>query len=68
MQPLGERFESAYALMAVEEGRRSRDQQIQTRESTGVYFIDQLTQCIEALVANVASHPLNRFDFVKDNQ
>ena len=59
---------SANALMAIEEGGRSRDQQIQTRESTGVNFIDQLTQCIKALVANVATHSLNCFDFVKDNK
>ncbi len=67
-QPLGERRQPLHALLAVEERRRAGDDEEQAGEAPGVDLVDELAQRVEALLPDVAAHPLQRLDLVEDEQ
>ena len=53
---------------AIVEGWSTRDHQIETWESPRVYLIHQLTQRIQALVANISAHALEGFNLIEHKQ
>ena len=65
MEPLRQRRESLRTLRAVVERRRAGDHHVQARESAAVDLVDELTQGVEALLANVAAYALKRLDLVQ---
>ena len=66
MQPLSQRLQPLDALRPVEEGRGSRDEQVEVREPPSVDVVDQLPQGVQALLSHVAPDPLERLDLVED--
>ncbi len=58
VQPLGQRLEPPDALRAVVEGRRAGDDQVEPGEPPGVDLVDELSQRIEPLLADVAADAL----------
>ena len=65
VQPLRERDGALDALRAVEELRRTGDQHVEPGVATGDQIVDQLPQGVEALLAAVGPHTLNRLDLVE---
>ena len=61
MEALGERLQPLDTLRSLKERGRPGDQQIETGESPGIDLIDELPERVEALITNVASHALDRF-------
>ena len=55
-------------MRAVEERRRSGDDEKQTWKATRVDLVDQLTQRIQTLIPNVSPDALERFDFIEHHQ
>ncbi len=68
VQPLGQGFQALGSLGAIEERRRSRDEQLQARKAAGVDLVDKLPQGVESLVADVAADPLDGLHFVQDQE
>ena len=56
------------ALGAVKEGWRPGDQQIQTGKSSRVNFINELSQSVQTLIANVTANSLDGLDLIENNQ
>lgn len=68
VEALREWFQSLDALGSLEESRRARDQQVQAGKPTRIDFVDQLPKGVEALVAHVATGPLDRLDLIQHEQ
>jgi len=64
LQTLCERRQPLHTLRTVKEGGRSRYNQQQARKASSVNFVDPLAHCVEAAIARLAPHPLQRLDFV----
>ena len=60
--------EPLHALGAVVERGRTRDDQHEAGEATGVDVVDELAQRVEGLVAGVRAYPLQGFHLVEDEQ
>jgi hypothetical protein len=65
MQPLRQRCEALHALRAVEERGRAGDDQVEPRIASGVDLVDPLPQRVQALLAGVGAHALQRFHLVQ---
>ncbi|MCY1550569.1 hypothetical protein D9M68_868350 [compost metagenome] len=67
-QTLSERRQPLDTHRAIVEGWSASDHQIKARESPRVHFIHQLTQCVQALVANISPHTLECFNLIEHQQ
>src|SRR5262249_21753804 len=56
------------AVRAIEELRRACDQHVETRVAPAVEIVDELAQRVQALLAVIAAHALDRLDLVQDEQ
>ena len=68
MQPLSERRQPAEPGWTFEERRRPGDHQIETRKAPRINLVDQLPQRVEPLIADVATHSLQRFHLVEHHE
>ena len=66
VQPRRERGCAAHALRSIEERRGARDEQIQPRVVSTADRVDELPKRVQALLATVTAHPLDRLDLVED--
>src|SRR6516162_8762211 len=68
VEPLGERLQALDTLGAFKEGDRPSHQEIEAGESPRIDFIDELPECVKALITNVASNALDRFNLIQDDE
>src|SRR4029079_725365 len=54
-----------HSLWAIKEGWGSGDHEVQPRESPAVNFVNQLSECVQALLPHVTSYPLQSLDLVQ---
>ena len=64
---LGQRRQTLHALLPVEERGCSGEEQVQPREPAAVDLVHELAKRVQRLLADVASHALQRLDFVEDD-
>src|SRR5439155_13949725 len=68
VKTLCERSETLHSLRTLEEGRRARNEQVEAGKAAGVDLVDELAEGVQALLAHVAAHALQRLDFVEYEQ
>ena len=68
VQALRKGFQTLDALRSFVEGRCPRDEQVESRKSSRIHFINELSQCVKTLVTRIAAHALNSLDFIKYQQ
>ena len=68
VETLGEWLQPLDTLGAFKEGGRPGDQQIEAGKSPGIDLIDELPERVQALITNVASHALDGFHLIQDDE